>query len=75
MDIYQFAARNPGQRLAQEHTKVLLRDLLYEDLSTMESTHRALKSGVLQHLNISEEMEMAVRHQYTNVMRWVEGAA
>ena len=74
MDIYQFAAQNPGQRLAQEHTKVLLRDLLYEDLSTMESTHRALKSGVLEHLNISEEMEMAVRHQYSNVMRWVAGA-
>jgi phenylpropionate dioxygenase-like ring-hydroxylating dioxygenase large terminal subunit len=75
MDIYQFAAQNPGQRLAQEHTKVLLRDLLYEDLSTMESQHRALKSGVLTHLNVSDEMEIAVRHQYTNVMRWVNGEA
>jgi hypothetical protein len=73
MDIYQYAAADVGQRIAQEHTKVLLRDLLYEDLSTMETTHRALKSGVLKHMTVGPVMEVAVRHQYTNVMRWVNG--
>jgi phenylpropionate dioxygenase-like ring-hydroxylating dioxygenase large terminal subunit len=75
MDIYQFAAADVGQRIAQEHTKVLLRDLLYEDLSTMETTHRALKSGALKHMTVGPVMEVAVRHQYTNVMRWVNGEA
>jgi hypothetical protein len=54
---------------------VLLRDLLYEDLSTMETTHRALKSGALKHMTVGPVMEVAVRHQYTNVMRWVNGEA
>ena len=73
MDIYQYAAADVGQRIAQEHTKVLLRDLLYEDLSTMETTHRSLKSGALKHMTVGPVMEVAVRHQYTNVMRWVNG--
>lgn len=72
MDIYQFAAADIGQRVAQEHTKVLLRDLLYEDLSTMETTQRGLESGVLKEMTVSDEMEVAVRHHFTNVMRWVE---
>ena len=50
-----------------------LRDLLYEDLSTMETTHRSLKSGALKHMTVGPVMEVAVRHQYTNVMRWVNG--
>jgi len=64
-------AATAGQKFAQEHTKVLLRDILYEDLSTLEWQHKAMKSGVLAHLPLSE-MELAVRHQMHTVQEWVQ---
>jgi len=70
MNIYQLDAETAGQRFAQEHTKVLLRDILYEDLSTLEFAQKAMASGVLKHLPISE-MEIAVRHQLHTVQEWV----
>jgi phenylpropionate dioxygenase-like ring-hydroxylating dioxygenase large terminal subunit len=70
MNIYQLEAETAGQKFAQEHTKVLLRDILYEDLSTLEFAQKAMASGVLKHLPISE-MEIAVRHQLHTVQEWV----
>ena len=70
MNIYQLDAESAGQKFAQEHTKVLLRDILYEDLSTLEFAQKAMASGVLRHLPISE-MEIAVRHQLHTVQEWV----
>lgn len=70
MNIYQLDAKTAGQKFAQEHTKVLLRDILYEDLSTLEFAQKAMASGVLKHLPISE-MEIAVRHQLHTVQEWV----
>ena len=70
MNIYQLKAESAGQKFAQEHTKVLLRDILYEDLSTLEWAQQAMSSGVLEHLPVSE-MEIAVRHQLHTVMEWV----
>ena len=70
MNIYQLDAETAGQKFAQEHTKVLLRDILYEDLSTLEFAQKAMASGVLKHLPISE-MELAVRHQLHTVQEWV----
>ncbi len=70
MNIYQLDAESAGQKFAQEHTKVLLRDILYEDLSTLEFAQKAMGSGVLKHLPLSE-MEIAVRHQLHTVQEWV----
>ena len=72
MNIYQLEPKNAGEMIAAEHTKVLLRDLLYEDLSTMEAVHRAMKSGVLKQIPVSD-MEIAMRHQYHTVLEWVGG--
>lgn len=71
MDIYQKAPARPSQRIAQEHTKVLLRDILYEDLSTLEATQEMLASGVIGEMLVSPELEVAVRHQHATVMQWV----
>lgn len=72
MNIYQLEAQTAAQKIAQEHTKVLLRDILYEDLSTMEQTHESMKSGKLKTMIVGE-MEIAVRHQLYQVTQWVEG--
>ena len=71
MNIYQMDAKTPREKIAQEHTKVLLRDIVYEDLSTLEDTQEMLASGVLSHLNVTMDMEVAVRHQHATVMEWV----
>lgn len=73
MKIYQLDARRPSERVAQEHTKCLLRDIVYEDLSTLEETQQALASGAVQDLVVSYDMEIAVRHQHHAVMQWVDG--
>ena len=72
MNIYQLEAKTAAEKIAQEHTKVLLRDILYEDLSTMEQTHESMKSGKLKSMIVGE-MEIAVRHQLYEVMQWVDG--
>ncbi len=72
MNIYQLEAQTAAQKIAQEHTKVLLRDILYEDLSTMEQTHESMKSGKLKTMIVGE-MDVAVRHQLYQVTQWVEG--
>ncbi|HAC33432.1 MAG TPA: hypothetical protein DCF45_02820 [Gammaproteobacteria bacterium] len=72
MDIYQTAAQTCGQRIAQEHTKVMLRDIVYEDLSTLEQTQEMLASGVIDKLHISSELEVAVRHLHATACEWVE---
>ncbi|HAC33130.1 MAG TPA: hypothetical protein DCF45_01295 [Gammaproteobacteria bacterium] len=65
-------ATTAAQKIAQEHTKVLLRDILYEDLSTMEQTHESMRSGKLKAMIVGE-MEIAVRHQFHQVNQWVDG--
>ncbi len=70
MNIYQLDAKNAGQKIAQEYTKVLLRDVLYEDLSTMERMHKAMRSGALKTI-LPGEFELAVRHQSWAVDQWV----
>lgn len=71
MNIYQADAKTPSEKIAQEHTKVILRDIVYEDLSTLEDTQEMLESGVLTHLNATFDPEVAVRHQHATVMEWV----
>ena len=73
MNIYQMKAADIAQRIAQEHTKCMLRDLLYEDLSTLESTQRGMASGVIQALQISDDLEISIRHQHWAVEQVLEG--
>jgi phenylpropionate dioxygenase-like ring-hydroxylating dioxygenase large terminal subunit len=70
MNIYQLDAKDAGQKIAQEYTKVLLRDVLYEDLSTMERLHKALRTGALKTI-LPGKFEVAVRHQNWIVDQWV----
>ena len=73
MDIYQTQAETCGQRIAHEHTKVMLRDIVYEDLSTLEQVQEMMSSGLVNELHISSELELAVRHLHATASEWVAG--
>ncbi|MEC9342112.1 MAG: aromatic ring-hydroxylating dioxygenase subunit alpha [Pseudomonadota bacterium] len=70
---YYFPA--PGKASAmvsQEFSKIVLRDLSREDLSTNEDTQKALNSGALRHIFLSEQ-EVAIRHLYRKVDERIHG--
>jgi phenylpropionate dioxygenase-like ring-hydroxylating dioxygenase large terminal subunit len=66
---------NPVVRIAQEYSKVTMRDTIREDLSTIESTHAAHRSGVLSHMVLSRELEALIAHHHAVVASYVEGRA
>jgi phenylpropionate dioxygenase-like ring-hydroxylating dioxygenase large terminal subunit len=63
---------NPAVRIAQEYSKVTMRDTIREDLSTIESTHAAHRSGVMSHMVISLELEKLIAHHRNVVASYVE---
>ena len=72
MNIYQVQADTAGDRLAQEFTRIVLRDTVYEDMSTMEFSQKAFDSGVITEQTIGDT-EIAMRHQYWVADEWVNG--
>lgn len=66
---------NPAIRIAQEYSKVTMRDTIREDLSTIESTHAAHRSGALTHMVVSSELERLVTHHHNVIATYVEGEA
>ncbi|MCG2634548.1 MAG: aromatic ring-hydroxylating dioxygenase subunit alpha [Gammaproteobacteria bacterium] len=61
--LYMPAPTNAGEMVSQEYTRVLMRDAVREDLSTLESCQRAIMSGAMPTMTLSD-MEVAIRHQY-----------
>jgi hypothetical protein len=59
-----------GGRFYQEYMKVALRDVLLEDLSTLEDTQMAASTGA-KHEMVIQDFEIMVRHQYRVVERLV----
>ena len=57
-------AENAAQRFSQEYSKVLLRDALLEDASTLEATQSMLASGAKTHF-VLQDQELLVRHAHT----------
>lgn len=60
---YMFAAKNAGELLAQQYSKVFARDVQREDLITLENTQSVLASGAFTTMPLSDQ-EVAVRHGY-----------
>lgn len=56
-------AKNAGQRFSQEYSKVLLRDILLEDGTTLEHMQEMLSSGAKQEIFLQHQ-EICVRHAY-----------
>jgi len=72
INTYGMKAQNAGQKLGGDYMKVVLRDAVLEDFSTVEYVQRNLESGGLPVMTISEEMEFYVRHQHWAVREWLD---
>jgi len=61
--FYMTPATSSGEKISQEFSRVLARDLLREDLSTLESVQAGLASGALRQMPLSDQ-EIMLRHSY-----------
>jgi phenylpropionate dioxygenase-like ring-hydroxylating dioxygenase large terminal subunit len=60
--VFMRKAENAAQRFGQENTMVEFRDVVMEDLSTLERIQRALDSGQIKEFHYHDH-ELALRHQ------------
>lgn len=60
---YYPQATNAGERFSREYGKVLFRDIIMEDASTMEKIQSTVTSGAKTHFILQDE-EILVRHDY-----------
>jgi phenylpropionate dioxygenase-like ring-hydroxylating dioxygenase large terminal subunit len=65
--------KTAGGRFFLEYMKVALRDVLLEDLSTLEHTQAAAETGVKKHM-VLQDFELLVRHNFHVVDRLVNAA-
>ncbi|MBL4621410.1 MAG: aromatic ring-hydroxylating dioxygenase subunit alpha [Immundisolibacteraceae bacterium] len=70
--FYMIPPADAGEAISREYSKLALRDLLREDLNTVEATQRGLMSGAIKEIHLSDQ-EVAVRHQYKVVEELVRG--
>jgi phenylpropionate dioxygenase-like ring-hydroxylating dioxygenase large terminal subunit len=61
--VFVRRARNAAERFGQENTMVEFRDVVMEDLSTLERIQRALDTGRIGEFHFHDH-ELALRHQH-----------
>lgn len=69
--VYYPEMKTAGGRFYQEYMKTALRDVLLEDLSTLETTQAAAETGAKSEM-IIQDFELMVRHQAVVVDRIIE---
>lgn len=57
------APRNAGDQLAQAYSRTRAREVLREDLNTLEATQQMLESGAMDTIVLSQQ-ELALQHHY-----------
>lgn len=60
---FAFRSQRPSDRMAQAFSRVRGREVLREDLATMESQYQAVSSGALPHIVLSQQ-EMLIQNHY-----------
>jgi Rieske 2Fe-2S family protein len=60
---YAYPAKNFGQRIAQEFFRTRFREILREDMNTLEAQQAAISSGVLEEVHLSQQ-ELVLAHHY-----------
>ncbi|MBN9429907.1 MAG: aromatic ring-hydroxylating dioxygenase subunit alpha [Burkholderiales bacterium] len=60
---FAFQTDRPGDRIAQAYSIVRGREVLREDLATMETSYTGISSGVLPHIVLSQQ-EMLIQNHY-----------
>jgi phenylpropionate dioxygenase-like ring-hydroxylating dioxygenase large terminal subunit len=71
--VYYPEMTTAGGRFFLEYMKVALRDVLLEDLSTLERTQAAAETGVKKHMPL-QDFEVLVRHNFHVVDRMLNAA-
>jgi phenylpropionate dioxygenase-like ring-hydroxylating dioxygenase large terminal subunit len=61
--VFVRRARNAAERFGQENTMVEYRDVVMEDLSTLERIQRSLETGQIEYFHFHDH-ELALRHQH-----------
>lgn len=69
--VYYPEMKTAGGRFYQEYMKTALRDVLLEDLSTLEMTQQAAETGAKTEMVI-QDFELMVRHQAVVVERMIQ---
>jgi|TARA_B110000259_G_scaffold187564_1_gene242266 phenylpropionate dioxygenase-like ring-hydroxylating dioxygenase large terminal subunit len=69
--VYYPEAKTAGGRFYQEYMKVALRDVLLEDLSTLEETQAATETNVMSHM-VLQDYEIMVRHQHHVIRQMID---
>lgn len=72
--VYYPEMKTAGGRFYLEYMKVALRDVLLEDLSTLERTQSAVETGVKKHM-VLQDYELLVRHSAHVIDRMVQTPA
>jgi hypothetical protein len=67
---YMYKAETAGDLISQEFPAVHQRDVLREDMSTLEGTQQVLYSGALKEMNLCDE-EITVRHNHLSVAQFM----
>jgi phenylpropionate dioxygenase-like ring-hydroxylating dioxygenase large terminal subunit len=60
---YGYKTKNLGERLSRDYFRARGRDVVREDMNTLEAQHQMLKSGAIPHVLLSRQ-EMALQHHY-----------
>jgi phenylpropionate dioxygenase-like ring-hydroxylating dioxygenase large terminal subunit/imidazolonepropionase-like amidohydrolase len=72
--LHMTPARNAGELISQEFSKILTRDLLREDLAMVEVNQQGLQTGATGVLRLSDE-EILLRHSHRAVDAAVRAGA
>jgi len=60
---YNYKTKNFGERLSRDYFRGRARDVVREDLNTLEAQQQMIMSGALSHVLLSKQ-EMALQHHY-----------
>ena len=71
--LYMYKPKTAGDVISQEYTAVHVRDVLREDMSTLEGTQKMMESGVLKTMQLCDE-EITVRHNHVAVAEFLDEA-
>jgi phenylpropionate dioxygenase-like ring-hydroxylating dioxygenase large terminal subunit len=73
LHYYRTSPKNAADRVSLEGTEAMLRDVMLEDLSTVENLQSVLKSGAIESMQLSD-MEVLLRFHYKFMDQLVQWA-
>ena len=70
---YNYRTKNLGERLSRDYFRSRARDVVREDLNTLEAQQQIIMSGALPHIILSKQ-ELALQHHYAVTDRMMSAA-